>query len=486
VAGGYAAVDGDPTTAWWAAPDDRSPTLTLRWPGPRRVSGLRLTLPPDPAATRPFQVQLTSPAGSRLAPLDLVGRARFPALVTDRVTLSFPRTLGASTVDRHTLRRDPLPLAISEVTLDGVPHRSRTDWPATMTVPCGQGPDVQVDGQPLPTGGTASVLDLLTQRPVELRVCADPLTLRPGRHTLLAPAGRLFNPTAAYLGRPPAGGPGSTGDFGSASGSRAGSGSGVVGVRPVSWGATNRTVQVVAGRAAVLVVHENANAGWRATVDGRALAPMRVDGWQQGFLVPAGTSGLVTLRYAPDAAYRLSLLAGLLGVLLLVGLAVLPERRRPPPPPPGPAAPDLAAPDLTAPDLTASAALAGADAPVPRSRPLATVRDWPPWLALLVAGWLAGLPGLLVGTAVLALRWRRLLWRLRGEVWCGVLVVLAGVSQALSLQYGTALSAGLGAALGDWLPQALCLVAWLGLLVAAVPPTLPPRPEPTAATTDVS
>src|SRR5262249_59338260 len=76
-----------------------------------------------------------------------------------------------------------------------------------------------------------------------------------------------------------------------------------------------------------LVVHENANAGWQATVNGRALPALRVDGWQQGWLVPAGTSGRVTLRYAPDRLYRLSLLAGLLGVVLLLGLALLPEGR---------------------------------------------------------------------------------------------------------------------------------------------------------------
>src|SRR5262249_4035177 len=98
--------------------------------------------------------------------------------------------------------------------------------------------------------------------------------------------------------------------------------------------------------------------------------------------------------------------------------------------PPGTAlAPGSAAADPTGTTGTTATAAnaAGADVPVLPRRPLAGVRDWPPWLALLVAGWLAGLPGLLIGTAVLALRWRRLLWRLRGEVWCGVLVVLAGI-----------------------------------------------------------
>src|SRR5262249_49694379 len=151
------------------------------------------------------------------------------------------------------------------------------------------------------------------QRPVELTVCADPVTLQPGRHTLVAPAGRLFNPTAAYLGRPLASG---------ASGA-----SGEVPVQAVSWGSPSRTVWGPGDQAPLRGVPENASAGWQAAVNGRALPALRVDGWQQGWLVPAGTSGRVTLRYAPDRLYRLSLLAGLLGVVLLLGLALLPEGR---------------------------------------------------------------------------------------------------------------------------------------------------------------
>ena len=49
----------------------------------------------------------------------------------------------------------------------------------------------------------------------------------------------------------------------------------------------------------VLVVPESINPGWTArTGDGAALTPVTVNGWQQGWVVPAGTSGTVTLTFA--------------------------------------------------------------------------------------------------------------------------------------------------------------------------------------------
>ncbi|MEV6493898.1 DUF3367 domain-containing protein, partial [Actinoplanes sp. NPDC051633] len=55
---------------------------------------------------------------------------------------------------------------------------------------------------------------------------------------------------------------------------------------------------------------------------------VRVDGWQQAFVVPAGAGGAVTLRFTPDRPYRSALAIGA-GCALLVALAAfLPARRR--------------------------------------------------------------------------------------------------------------------------------------------------------------
>jgi arabinofuranan 3-O-arabinosyltransferase len=94
------------------------------------------------------------------------------------------------------------------------------------------------------------------------------------------------------------------------------------------WDVTHRRIAVGAGPDALLRVPENANDGWVATVDGKPLERTRVDGWQQGWLLPAGEQAVVRLDFVPDSSYRGRLLAGSLAVLLLVGATVFPIRKR--------------------------------------------------------------------------------------------------------------------------------------------------------------
>jgi len=77
----------------------------------------------------------------------------------------------------------------------------------------------------------------------------------------------------------------------------------------------------------VLAVHENLNPGWKASLDGQALTSVRIDGWQQGWIVPAGSGGVVDLKFTPGFGYRLALIAGLLMVAVMA-LFALPQRRR--------------------------------------------------------------------------------------------------------------------------------------------------------------
>jgi arabinofuranan 3-O-arabinosyltransferase len=63
-------------------------------------------------------------------------------------------------------------------------------------------------------------------------------------------------------------------------------------------------------------------------MDGKPLAKTRVDGWQQAWIVPAGSGGVVSLAFTPDVKYRTGLLIGAVAVLLLLILVALPVRRR--------------------------------------------------------------------------------------------------------------------------------------------------------------
>jgi hypothetical protein len=97
-----------------------------------------------------------------------------------------------------------------------------------------------------------------------------------------------------------------------------------------SWTPSRRVLQVTAPTRSYLVVNENFNAGWRASLGGGGqsagagitLRPVRIDGWKQAWLLPAGTAGTVTLTYAPNKLYR-DAIAGGLGTLALVMLVAL-------------------------------------------------------------------------------------------------------------------------------------------------------------------
>ena len=69
----------------------------------------------------------------------------------------------------------------------------------------------------------------------------------------------------------------------------------------------------------------NFNDGWEADLDGRRVEPVRVDGWQQAWIVPEGAGGTLTMRFAPQGTYTAVLVAGLVvsGLLLLAALVLL-------------------------------------------------------------------------------------------------------------------------------------------------------------------
>ena len=78
----------------------------------------------------------------------------------------------------------------------------------------------------------------------------------------------------------------------------------------------------------MLVVPESINPGWTArAANGSALAPVTVNGWQQGWVLPPGTAGPVTLSFPSNAPYRAGLIGGLALLPLLALLAFLPVRR---------------------------------------------------------------------------------------------------------------------------------------------------------------
>jgi arabinofuranan 3-O-arabinosyltransferase len=93
-----------------------------------------------------------------------------------------------------------------------------------------------------------------------------------------------------------------------------------------SWGPGERSVGIQTTGQSYLVVNDNFNRGWEATLDGKRLQAVRLDGWRQAWILPAESSGTVSMRYGPDGTYRLSLFLGLVLILVVAGLASVPAR----------------------------------------------------------------------------------------------------------------------------------------------------------------
>ncbi|GAA2951551.1 hypothetical protein GCM10011428_84150 [Streptomyces violaceus] len=104
------------------------------------------------------------------------------------------------------------------------------------------------------------------------------------------------------------------------------------------WLGDRREVTVGSGAASYFTTYENFNDGWKATLNGKELTPVRLDGWQQGWRVPAGAGGAVKLSYEPATTYDAGLIGSGAGIAVLLGLALW-RRRAPNPDAPQPVPP---------------------------------------------------------------------------------------------------------------------------------------------------
>ena len=311
VAGPQAAADGDLGTSWIAAPGDTTPSLRLHLPEERTIDGLELSFAPGLAASQPVRLVLAAGGSSWVADVDAAGSVDFGRTVRAR-TLSVEITDWATVTDVESTfgTRSPLPPGISEVIIRGaedlvVPR----DESAVIDLPCGSGPAISVDGAEVPTSVRGTAGEIMALRPLELKACANAVPLRAGSHHVRVEPTAQTVPVSLWLmpnsaPRPPSAPPS---------------------VVVHSWDDSSRVVAISdRDEATVLVVPENANAGWQAIFNGEVLPSVRHDGWAQAYLIPPGDAGFVVLNFTPAAAHREALVAGLVVLALVIVLAAWP------------------------------------------------------------------------------------------------------------------------------------------------------------------
>ncbi|MGN6795540.1 MAG: alpha-(1-_3)-arabinofuranosyltransferase domain-containing protein, partial [Streptosporangiaceae bacterium] len=268
--------------AWIAGSQHAS--LTMSWRGMRRIRQMVIQ-PLQGFAAAPESIKITSPDGVRFASVGLGGLTPIvPPLRTNQMTISFPvvqYAIGAQPISGQPVR---LPVGLSRLSIPAL-HGLRPAAPApaaSFALPCGAGPSVRVDGRTMRTRVFGRVGSLISFEPVHVRLCpaSSDLWLAAGRHQLLAESPTAFTITGVSLVRAAAGGlPGApqAQDLGSAGASGQGGSSLGRPVRVVAWNQEYRQVRVGPGAASYLELHQNENAGWTATMNGKTLRPVRLD-----------------------------------------------------------------------------------------------------------------------------------------------------------------------------------------------------------------
>jgi arabinofuranan 3-O-arabinosyltransferase len=297
---------------------DAHPVIGLRWEGDRVLSRLRV-VPAGSFAARPLRIRLDTRGSSRNLRVPQSGVVRFPPLRTDQVLVSFPRVARRYTTTGFSDDpRERLPVGLRELDFPALRDlRLYSLLPgARIRIPCGDGPPITVDGRRLSTSLSATAGELVRLRSVPVRVCSPTRSVRlaAGVHRLRSRPGSAFTLTSLAL-KPLGWGP----SGGSAKARR---------VRIGRWDDQHRTVEVGPGAPAYLAIRENFNSGWRATLGGRRLRPVRLDGWQQGFVLPGGAGGTVDLRFTPGGGYSVAMMGGAVLALALLALVLLPPSRQ--------------------------------------------------------------------------------------------------------------------------------------------------------------
>jgi arabinofuranan 3-O-arabinosyltransferase len=312
------------SSPWIAGLSDPDPSLTLRWNGVRSVGSISLGL--SRLASRPLQMVISSPAGSREVSVPAKGGIiSFAPMTTDILTIHFVGVAkrvsavptGPLTLGQVLPQPISLPVGLSSISVPALGHETSQElaFSTLVDLPCGSGPTVRIDDTSLSTLITGTLGDLFDLQPMSIRVCAsEPIPFTAGRHVISFPSGSPFRVTGLLMQQPRP-----LTRLARDVESRT--------VRVLSWTPGRRTLEVNAGPASYVQVAQNFNPGWTATLSGQTLKPVSLEGWEQGWIMPAGKSGILTMTFTPDHSYRAGLAIGALFLLALVILAIADRRR---------------------------------------------------------------------------------------------------------------------------------------------------------------
>lgn len=289
------AVDGDNLTGWTSGVNDTSPWLDLSWKKKRKLSRIELSNA-EKVPGKPARILGAAVDGK---PVKLRRSGDGYRLVKPVSGKSLRITLHPTTEEGR--------ISVGEVRvkgLEGLTYRPKDSYKTGL--PCGFGPPITVSGKKVDTKVTGTIGDINKGRAMEVESCSGDVELKKGTHRVSIDPVEGFAPTGLTL----------TPD---------GLRKPVVQDVPLAisqWSSEERKISIGGTDETVLTVPENINDGWVARLGDKKLSAITVDGWKQGFVVPAGSNREVELSYAPATTYRAALIVGGLAALGVLAAAV--------------------------------------------------------------------------------------------------------------------------------------------------------------------
>jgi arabinofuranan 3-O-arabinosyltransferase len=347
--GSMSAIDGDPDT--WYSPgflDQHDEYVDYVVPDPVTFSELSLTVLHDGRHSMPRVIRLEIDGKYRpdlILTLPEIGddtktpdaRHTFDVKLPRSVTAKHQVRLVIEPDDAHPARTvrdvttldwftgDPVVMPIGLVEL-GIPGLRAPATPDRVDPTCRRDL-VEIDGEPVAVSLRGTTADLLAGRAIDLVGCDDDaLDLPSGEATLRTTPGATsgFDLDRLVL-RSAAGGEADT-----ATGPlQPDAGTDRPRIEVTHQGRTSIDLEVTGGTGSTwwLVLGQSHNAGWTATADGKDLGePTLVDGFANGWEVPAGTGTTIHLEWAPQKVVWGAIWASLLAVLVALVLVAWPRR----------------------------------------------------------------------------------------------------------------------------------------------------------------
>ncbi|MBX3284902.1 MAG: discoidin domain-containing protein [Actinobacteria bacterium] len=340
-----AAIDGDPDT-WWSPGflDQRGEFVDYVAARPVTVDHLDLTVLNDGRHSVPRSLEVAVGEGDDLD----VQTVDLPTIDdqttengTTTVTLRLPRTVrgrhvrvtvpdrdgsvrDVETLDWFTGKPLIMPIGLAEL---GIPGLEAPPMPARIDDTC-RDDLLEVDGRGVALSISGTTADLLAGKALTARTCDDDGVGLPEGSSTLRTARADFTglDVDRLVLRSAAGGDADAEQGALVAGSRPGDGR--PDVRVDAQGRTSIDATVTdADQPFWIVLGQSYNQGWHASADGEDLGPPTlVDGYANGWEVPAGASVDIHLEWTPQRVVWGAIWASLGFVLVALVLALRPRR----------------------------------------------------------------------------------------------------------------------------------------------------------------